>query len=163
MDEVPEDKRRLFEKVMKAADKDNDGKLTREEFAAMVAARDDGGRKAAGARDGAPPRDGGERKTVPNAPGERGERRDARPEGRPEVPVERPDPAQVIQRLDTNGDGKISKEEAQGPIQEHFARLDANSDGFVDADELRQGFEKMIADRGVSRTERRSGRRRTSF
>ena len=34
LEEVPEDKRRLFEKILKSGDKDKDGKLTREEFAA---------------------------------------------------------------------------------------------------------------------------------
>src|SRR5262249_11286213 len=36
----------------------------------------------------------------------------------------------VFERLDTNKDGKISKEEAKGLIKEHFDRLDVNHDGF---------------------------------
>ncbi len=42
----------------------------------------------------------------------------------------------AFQRLDTNGDGKISKNEARGLIKEHFDRIDANKDGFISFDEL---------------------------
>jgi len=42
----------------------------------------------------------------------------------------------VFTRLDTNKDGKISKEEARGLIKEHFDRLDTNKDGFIAFDEL---------------------------
>ncbi len=42
----------------------------------------------------------------------------------------------VFSRLDTNKDGKISKEEARGLIKEHFDRIDTNKDGFITFDEL---------------------------
>jgi len=42
----------------------------------------------------------------------------------------------ILKRLDADKDGKISKEEAKGRIQEHFDRLDANKDGYVDRAEL---------------------------
>ncbi len=42
----------------------------------------------------------------------------------------------LMQRLDTNHDGKISKDEAKGLIKEHFDRIDANKDGVIDRDEL---------------------------
>lgn len=39
-----------------------------------------------------------------------------------------------VQRLDTNGDGKVSRAEFDGPPHD-FPRLDRNGDGFLDADE----------------------------
>ena len=53
---------------------------------------------------------------------------------------ERPTPTQVVEKLDANDDGKISKEEAaaapRGRFAEHFDQIDADSDGFVTAAEL---------------------------
>ena len=42
----------------------------------------------------------------------------------------------AFDRLDTNKDGKISKEEAKGLIKEHFDKIDTNKDGFIDREEL---------------------------
>lgn len=41
-----------------------------------------------------------------------------------------------MERFDTNGDNKISKTEAKGPMSENFDRIDTDSDGYVSADEL---------------------------
>jgi len=49
---------------------------------------------------------------------------------------ERPNPAMVMERLDANSDGKISKEEAKGPLAEHFDRIDSNKDGFISKEEI---------------------------
>ena len=40
-----------------------------------------------------------------------------------------------MMRMDADGDGKISKDEAPGPMQSNFDQLDANGDGFIDSDE----------------------------
>ena len=52
----------------------------------------------------------------------------------------KPDPDQVIARLDTNSDGKIDKEEAlkaqRGNLAENFDNLDSNKDGYVVLEEL---------------------------
>jgi len=42
----------------------------------------------------------------------------------------------MLQRLDKDADGKLSKEEAPERMQERFDELDANKDGFLDAGEL---------------------------
>lgn len=46
--------------------------------------------------------------------------------------------SRFVQRLDKNGDGKVSKAEFDGPDR-HFDTLDKNSDGFLDAGESPQG------------------------
>jgi Ca2+-binding EF-hand superfamily protein len=56
-------------------------------------------------------------------------------------------PREMHQRLDTDGDGKISREEwSRRP--EGFARMDKNGDGFLTPDEMRPGrFQRQGAGR----------------
>jgi hypothetical protein len=49
----------------------------------------------------------------------------------------------MIQRMDTNGDGKISKDEWRGPA-EAFDQMDTNKDGFLTADELTAGMQNRM-------------------
>ena len=50
-------------------------------------------------------------------------------------PIERVVPvSHFVERLDVNGDGKVSKKEFDGPSH-HFGVLDKNKDGFLQADE----------------------------
>ena len=45
-----------------------------------------------------------------------------------------------LKKLDTNGDGKVSKAEAQASaprLAEHFDQIDANKDGFVTQEEMK--------------------------
>lgn len=44
--------------------------------------------------------------------------------------------AGFIKRLDTDGDGRVSKAEALAGAEERFNRADANKDGYLSADEL---------------------------
>ncbi len=48
-------------------------------------------------------------------------------------------------KLDTNGDGKISRDEAKASprLAEHFDQIDTNKDGFITPDELKAAHEKM--------------------
>ena len=43
---------------------------------------------------------------------------------------------EVLSKLDTNKDGKISKDEAQGPLKNDFTKIDTNKDGFISKEEL---------------------------
>ncbi len=47
-------------------------------------------------------------------------------------------PPSFVKRLDKNGDGKVSKDEFDGPSR-HFGHLDKNNDGFVTDDEAPKG------------------------
>lgn len=55
----------------------------------------------------------------------------------------RPEPAQMIKRMDDDGDGKLSREEADGGMAQRFESLDSDEDGFVTEAELKKGFETM--------------------
>ena len=62
-------------------------------------------------------------------------RRPARKPGQRPGP---PNPARFIQRLDRDGDGKVSREEFDGPPN-RFPYLDRNGDGYLSEAELTQG------------------------
>ena len=51
----------------------------------------------------------------------------------------------VFNRLDTNRDGKISKDEAKGLIKEHFNKIDRNGDGVITYEELLQAAQEKQA------------------
>jgi len=48
-------------------------------------------------------------------------------------------------QFDSDGDGKVSKQEAPERMQEGFDALDANQDGALDQDEIQAMREKMRA------------------
>ncbi len=85
----------MWERLSKL-DKDNDGAVSKEEMAAMMAGR------------GGP---GG-----PGGPGGGG--------------------PQMFERADKNGDGKISKDEAPGEMWERLSKLDKDGDGAVSKEEM---------------------------
>jgi Ca2+-binding EF-hand superfamily protein len=43
-----------------------------------------------------------------------------------------------VERLDRNGDGRVSRDEFDGP-PEHFNHFDRNGDGYITGDEAAQG------------------------
>jgi hypothetical protein len=52
---------------------------------------------------------------------------------------ERPSADDLIKQMDTNKDGKLSKDEVKGPLQQDFSKVDANNDGFISKAELEKG------------------------
>ena len=53
-----------------------------------------------------------------------------------------------LERLDTNRDGKISRDEMRADADKHFDRLDTNGDGFIDQVEMDAARAKMKARMG---------------
>lgn len=50
----------------------------------------------------------------------------------------RPNPEELIAKMDANKDGKLSKEEIKGPLGEKFNEVDTNNDGFITLEELKK-------------------------
>src|SRR5262249_23007133 len=50
---------------------------------------------------------------------------------------------EIFARLDTNKDGKISRDEAKGPLEKNFDQLDLNKDGFLDKTEVRRALARF--------------------
>ena len=98
--------------IMKRLDQDKDGKLSRVEFKADVEERFD--------------------KLDKNKDGflDLEELKDLK---RPH----NPDPERILKDLDANGDGSLSKEEARGPLKDHFDRADKDADGKLSLEEIK--------------------------
>ena len=39
--------------------------------------------------------------------------------------------SELLEKMDANEDGKLSKKEIKGPLKEHFDKVDADKDGFI--------------------------------
>lgn len=50
---------------------------------------------------------------------------------------ERPTFSKLLTEMDKNKDGKLSKDEVQGPLKNDFSKIDKNSDGFITEDEFK--------------------------
>lgn len=117
--EVGEEQRRLFKRLLRKGDKDNDGKLSRAEFIAALQEENP-----------QPPADG------PNRPGN--ERMRQFLEANPE---------EIFKRLDANGDGKVELQEVPEQVREglgrFFEQADANRDKSVSLEEFQRGHEYL--------------------
>tara|TARA_R110002050_G_scaffold56512_4_gene127232 strand:- start:53762 stop:54037 length:276 start_codon:yes stop_codon:yes gene_type:complete len=45
---------------------------------------------------------------------------------------------ELLEQMDKNEDGKLSKEEVKGPIQNDFEKIDTDEDGFITEEELKK-------------------------
>jgi len=54
-----------------------------------------------------------------------------------------PSPDQIFGFLDADKDGFIAKEEARGPMVQHFEYIDADKDGKISPVELKTAMEAM--------------------
>ncbi len=72
--------------------------------------------------------------------------REARPDPRMEQAIDN-----MLQDMDTNGDGKISKKEWLAAQERQFKRLDRNGDGFVSKDEIKADMMDRMRDMRESR------------
>jgi Ca2+-binding EF-hand superfamily protein len=116
-------------------DKNNDGKVSRDEFTGIPANFDrwDANKDGFITRDEIP---GGAAAAQPKAKGAE-EKATEKPAEKPTSPAPATAPApdraamrERLQAMDKDGDGKVSKDEFTGPAQ-LFERLDANSDGVI--------------------------------
>lgn len=48
----------------------------------------------------------------------------------------------AIERIDADGDGKISRNEARGKLKDHFDAIDADGDGFLEPAEIRKALQR---------------------
>jgi len=64
----------------------------------------------------------------------------------------------MMARVDTNGDGMISKAENRAMVEARFARMDADKDGMAEAGEGRKGWGKRGEGRGGKAKGMRGGR-----
>ena len=55
---------------------------------------------------------------------------------------QKPSALELISELDSNKDGKLSKNEVRGPIANDFTTIDNNNDGFLTVEELNRGERK---------------------
>lgn len=63
-------------------------------------------------------------------------------------------PEQMLEQLDTNGDGAITRAEVDAAAAERFATADSDGDGLLSAEELTAAAESRQADRRVRGLER---------
>ena len=69
-------------------------------------------------------------------PGPQGQQPPAQTEQQGPPPGGQPSVEEIFAQMDANKDGKISKEEARGPLQNDFVKIDTNKDGFISKEEL---------------------------
>lgn len=133
IDETPEQVRDRFKRLFRRADRNRDGALSRKEYLA-ASSRLTRFLERTGV---APPSDASEKpnqkqkKKRPTTPAP--DATNVKPTG--ESVAERL-VRRMVERVDKNGDGRITPDEATGPLAQRFSAADANGDGKLDADEL---------------------------
>lgn len=113
-DEVSEEHKALFERLLRNADKNSDSKLSQEEFTAGQTKKEE------------------PRSTFGSGGGS----------GGPGQGMMRP--GEMLSRLDKDKDGKLNKEEVPERMRENFSKMDQNGDGFVEPKELEAAMRAMM-------------------
>jgi Ca2+-binding EF-hand superfamily protein len=142
---------------LRVLDANQDGRLSKDELAKIADKFNELDQNSDGQLDprelmGPPPDGAGFGRPEPQRPPESG-----RPQTRPDAAAPARDNP-FFARMDRNGDGKISKDEAPERMRDNFGRLDKDSDGFLTAEELRASFERE--GRRPNRPDGESGRPR---
>ncbi|RMA64763.1 EF-hand domain-containing protein [Ulvibacter antarcticus] len=44
--------------------------------------------------------------------------------------------SELVEKMDSNKDGKLSEDELKGPLKENFAKVDTDEDGFISEEEF---------------------------
>ena len=137
-----------FGAVLKEADTDGDGELTKKEFMDFQEALFEAADHSADGR-----LDGGEvaflfSKMVGKS-GRQGQNRPGGPggQGRPGGFGGPPPIDGLIRNLDKDEDGKVAEDEATPQMQKNFDKLDADGDGYLDREELERAIQKMAGGR----------------
>ena len=50
---------------------------------------------------------------------------------------ERPSYEELLEDMDADEDGKLSKDEAKGPLNDHFDEIDKDEDGYITEEEFK--------------------------
>ena len=156
---------------MRLLDADHDGRISKDELAKAVDLLGELDENKDGFLDpremmGPPPGDGPRGERGPGGPQGRRRPEDGGPGGnregnnpggpgreggRPSQEGRRPgdnaNQGGEFARMDANGDGKLSRDEAPPRLKEDFDTLDGNKDGFIDREELRKAFESRRENR----------------
>lgn len=141
------------------ADGNSDGKLDNDEVAMvmhgireLMGVRPGGGPPGFG-RPGGPDGEGrgpGPDRRGPGGPGGPG-RRPGTPPGGPDGPGRGPDGERFLmlfERLDEDGDGKVSVDDLPDPVRDRLSKADTNQDGLIDKQEFKEAHKKMMEMRG---------------
>lgn len=116
-------------------DTNHDGKITKDEIDAMTARFRDGGGRGGHGDMGPPPGAG------PDGKGPDG---DHGPDGHgPWGKGPHHGMHDMLEKVDTNHDGKISREEMRAAADARFDKLDTNKDGFIDKAEMDAAHDRM--------------------
>jgi len=108
-DEVKDDQKALYDRLLRTSDKDGDKKLSKDEFQAGLKPDETPRQPLPGGGAGIPLPKGG-----------------------------KGDPREFFNRMDANKDGKLTKDEMPERMRDNFARMDTNGDGTVTAEEFAQ-------------------------
>jgi Ca2+-binding EF-hand superfamily protein len=136
-----------LEEILKSADADGDGKISKGELAVALEQLRAGEKRRVFAAidangDGTISKDEFMSFEPPAPPGADG--KEARRRG--------PDVEELFKRLDRNGDGFIAKEELpRRPGRDFFEEADANGDGQLSKEEIQAARERMQEERGERR------------